>query len=79
MSIGAMYSLKINKNELADKDEVYATLKEFEEKYTDRLLALQKSQDHDRMTAETKFSTLNLGIQRQAKPKGQKAQYGWNG
>ena len=65
MSIGAMYSLKINKDELSDKDEMFATIKEFEENYTKRLIDIQKAQDHDRMAADTKFSTLNLGIQRQ--------------
>ena len=79
MSIGAMYSLKINKDELSDKDEMFATIKEFEENYTKRLIDIQKAQDHDRMAADTKFSTLNLGIQRQTKPTNQKVNYGWNG
>lgn len=47
--------------------------KEFDEK----LLELQKIQDNDRLAAENKFSTLNLGMQRQPKPAQERETYGW--
>ena len=78
MCLSSTYTLKLNKDKLGDKKQIEIKLAEFEETYNKKLLELQASQEKDRLVYETKFSTLNLGIQRQSKPN-QKANYGWNG
>lgn len=76
MSLSFLYKLKLDQSALSDKEELKAIISHLEEKVNEKLDKLQKSQDTDRLAAESKFSTLNLGMQRQTKPQ-DKSTYGW--
>ena len=77
MSLSFLYKLKLDKDVLSDKDELKAIIAQFEEKVNEKIDKVQKSQDSDRLAAESKFSTLNLGLQRSGKASQEKATYGW--
>lgn len=75
MSFGFMHKLNIEKREVADKEEVLVELKKLQSKLEEDIIQVKKIQNEDRMIAETKFSTLNLSVQRPNKPK--ENTYGW--
>jgi len=77
MAVSFLYKLKLDKDILTDKEELKAIISQLEEKVNDKLDILQKAQDNDRLAAEGKFSTLNLGMQRQPKSSAEKGNYGW--
>lgn len=76
-SLSSIYTLTLNKRELSDKQELIDNIARLDDRVNNKLAELQKSQDNDRLASESKFSTLNLGLQRQSKPKQEKATYGW--
>jgi hypothetical protein len=69
----------LDKEKITDKGEFEQKLKELDDKHDKKLLELKRAVEHDRLSAETKFSTLNLGIQRQSKSGPNKENYGWTG
>lgn len=89
MSLSSVYKLKLDKDEVTDKDRINGRLSELDKLFTEKLHELEKrsaeqiyelktSQDSDRMAYETKFSTLNIGLQRQSNTaQQQKGNYGW--
>lgn len=88
MSLSFLFKLYLDKDELTDKKELIAIIaqneeesnkkiEQFVEKYNDRLFELKKAQDNDRLAAETKFSTLNLGLQRSVRQPQEKSNNGW--
>ena len=72
-----LYTMKVEKNEVADKQELIDTIAHLEGKVNKRIDELQKAQDNDRLAAESKFSTLNLGIQRQSTTGKDKQPFRW--
>jgi len=71
-----LYTLKLDKDELSSKEELLDIIAQLEGKVNEKIDTVQKSQDEDRLAYEGKFSTLNLGMQRQGKPI-EKKNYGW--
>lgn len=89
MSISFLYKLKLDKDEITDKDKLIESishleeeskrkLEEFEQRYEEKIVEIRNIQNNDRLAAETKFSTLNLGMQRQQKNPQEKNSYGWS-
>ena len=76
MSLSFLYKLKLDKDIISDKDELKSIISQFEDKVNKKLVELDNVQKNDRLANESKFSTLNLGVQRQSKPQ-EKATYGW--
>ena len=70
-------TIKMSKDELSDKDELTAIISQLEENVNNKYVELKKIQDNDRLSAENKFSTINLGVQRQSKQTKDKAYNGW--
>ena len=62
-----LHTMKLDKNEVSEKEELKAIIAQLEGKVNKRIDELQKSQDNDRLAAEGKFSTLNLGMQHQSR------------
>jgi len=60
-----LYTMKIEKREVSEKEELNDIIAQLEAKVNERMDNLQKKQDNDRLAAENKFSTLNMGIQNQ--------------
>lgn len=89
MSVSFLYKLKLDSNMISDKEELNTSISQFEEKIKEKMdliekkneeqyFELKKAQDNDRMAAESKFSTLNLGVQRQSRTGQEKGTtYGW--
>ena len=77
MSLSYYFRAKLDKDIITDKDEIKTIIAQIEEKVNDKMDTLQKAQDNDRLAAESKFSTLILGIQRQSKSGPEKTTYGW--
>ena len=76
MSLSFLYKLKLDQSKFEETEELKAIISQLEVKVNERLDKLQKTQDNDRLAAEGKFSTLNLGMQQQPKPRA-KETYGW--
>ena len=88
MSASFLYKLRLDKETLSDKEELYAIITQLKEEVNEkiddrqeevhkRMDTLQKEQNNDRLANESKFSTLNLGMQRQPKTSQERASYGW--
>ena len=77
MSSLFLYTMKLNSSELSDKEDIKDIIAQLEEKVNERMDNIQKDQDSDRLAAESKFSTLNLGMQRKPKQPQEKAPFGW--
>lgn len=72
-----LYTMRLERNEVSDKEELKAIIAQLEEEVNEKIGKVQKALDQDRLAAESKFSTLNLGMQRQSKSSPEKANYGW--
>ena len=77
MSLSFYYKAKLDKDKLTDREELNTIIAQLEVKVNSKYEELKKVQDGDRLAAESKFSTLNLGMQRQPKTPQEKASYGW--
>ena len=77
MSLSFLYKLKLDKDVLSDKDKLIAIITQTNKDVNERMDILQKQQHNDRLANESKFSTLNLGMQRQPKPNQERSSYGW--
>lgn len=78
MSISFIYKLKSDKDELSDKEELDDIISQLDKKVNDKLSELQKTVNEDRLAAENKFSTLNLGLKQQTiTKKPERSNYGW--
>ena len=77
MSLSFLYKLKLDKDILTDKEELKTIISQLEDNVNKKMDKLEKTQINDRLAAEGKFSTLNLGMQRQPKTPQEKATYGW--
>lgn len=79
MSLSFIYKLKSDKDELSDKEELEDIISQLDTKVNDKILELQKIVNDDRLAAENKFSTLNLGLKQQSITKKQpnKVYNGW--
>ncbi len=87
MSLSFLYKLKLDKEAISDKDELISIITQLKEEVNEkidvaqkdhhaRMDTLQKEQHNDRLANEGKFSTLNLGMQRQPKTQ-ERTSYGW--
>ena len=70
-------TIKMSRDELSDKEELKSIISQLEENVNNKCDELKKIQDNDRLAAESKFSTINLGVQRQSKQTKDKAYNGW--
>ena len=77
MSFSFLYKLNLDKDILTDKEELKTIISQLESKVNKKIDEIEKGQNRDRVAAEGKFSTLNLGLQRQPKTPQEKATYGW--
>jgi hypothetical protein len=88
MSASFLYKLRLDKEIISDKEELIAIITQLKEEvnekiegaekgYHARMDTLQKEQNNDRLANEGKFSTLNLGMQRQPKANQERTSYGW--
>lgn len=76
MTVLFIFNLKTEKGKVEDRQEIETSLELMEAKIQKEIEQLKRTQDKDRMDAETKFSTINLSIQRPNKQKSEK-NYGW--
>ena len=80
MSLSFLYKLKLDKDSLIDKEELKTIISHLEEDVNKKISELEKTQTIDRLAAEGKFSTLNLGMQRKSSSAPQeRTTYGWGG
>ena len=77
MSLSFLYKLKLDKDVLSDKDKLIAIITQTNKDVNERMDILQKQQHNDRLANESKFSTLNLGMQLQPKTTQERSSYGW--
>lgn len=77
MSISFVKKLSMDKEIISDKEDLKAIISQLEENVNSKYDELKKMQDNDRLAADNKFSTLNLGVQRQSKQQKDKTYNGW--
>ena len=77
MSISFVKKLMMDKEIISDKEDLKAIISQLEEKVNNKYDELTKIQNNDRLAADSKFSTLNLGVQRQTRQPKDKAYNGW--
>ena len=76
MSVLFIKKLSMDNESISNKEELIAIISQLEEEVNKKIGEIERIQRDDRLAAEGKFSTLNLGVQRQSTSKS-KDKFGW--